>query len=537
MAAEQFEADDYADQHADQVQFEQDALYETQPFEAAPQGSKGWTREDTMAITQGYKIPPNEKPYAAEYESEGEAFDLGSEAAIQDHNASAFEYDPNEVVYDPNLVAYDQDPNAFEYDPNAVAYDQDPNAFEYDPNTVTYDPDPNAVAYDSNAVAYDPNAVAYDPNAVAYDSNAVAYDPNAVAYDSNAVAYDSNAVAYDPNAVAYDPNAVAYDSNAVAYDPNAVAYDPNAVAYDPNAVAYDPNAVAYDPNAVAYDPNAVAYDPNAVAYDPNAIAYDPNAVAYDPNAVAYDPNAVAYDPNAVAYDPNAVAYDPNAVAYDPASYDGGITAYDAYASQQSDSAPPEFDSTQSVDEGGFAGAFGDPDVAVDDIEVVEADEDLEGRAKKNGAEKTKPAFDPNELRDLVQHRINKQEETVQHEGEGQVPKTPLNKFVGGKHSPNTQEHSVMPRVVSPEIRKACKLLGLRPEDLSKAVVLEAWKREMAKPGVHPDTGGDTEMAMYLNNAKDTLVRYLEAQAPKLGKVFGSKAGDQGKDNKGNKGAG
>ena len=56
--------------------------------------------------------------------------------------------------------------------------------------------------------------------------------------------------------------------------------------------------------------------------------------------------------------------------------------------------------------------------------------------------------------------------------------------------------------------------------LTRASVFEAWKKEMSKPGVHPDTGGDTEMAIYLNTAKDTLIRYVDDLAPKLGKKLG-----------------
>ena len=44
---------------------------------------------------------------------------------------------------------------------------------------------------------------------------------------------------------------------------------------------------------------------------------------------------------------------------------------------------------------------------------------------------------------------------------------------------------------------------------------------MSQPGVHPDTGGDTETAIYLNNAKVELVKWIEAQTPKLGKKFGA----------------
>lgn len=134
-------------------------------------------------------------------------------------------------------------------------------------------------------------------------------------------------------------------------------------------------------------------------------------------------------------------------------------------------------------------------------------------------DKSTTAYSADELRDLVQHRLHQDEPGS---AEGQKTAQGLKKFVGG--SRNTQEVSLpsMPRNVPPDIRKACLLLGLKPEELNRQNVFNAWKREMAKPGVHPDTGGDTEMATYLNTAKDRLVRFLEETAPKLGKKFGTK---------------
>ncbi len=76
------------------------------------------------------------------------------------------------------------------------------------------------------------------------------------------------------------------------------------------------------------------------------------------------------------------------------------------------------------------------------------------------------------------------------------------------------------RQVPPEIRKACMLLGVRPEEMTIESVTEAWKRQITSPGVHPDQGGDTESAIYLNTAKDTVLRWLYDQAPKLGKKWG-----------------
>lgn len=148
----------------------------------------------------------------------------------------------------------------------------------------------------------------------------------------------------------------------------------------------------------------------------------------------------------------------------------------------------------------------------------------EGDEKDSGELDGKPkSFSQDELRDLWQYRFGKSSEENFEAKESEANKgaaAASHKFVGGKH-PTQENLSPMPRIVPPEIRRSCKLLGLRPEELTRQAVFDAWKHEMAKPGVHPDTGGDTEMAMYLNTAKDVLVAYLEAQAPKLGKVFGS----------------
>jgi hypothetical protein len=99
---------------------------------------------------------------------------------------------------------------------------------------------------------------------------------------------------------------------------------------------------------------------------------------------------------------------------------------------------------------------------------------------------------------------------------------PKNKFIGGKVSQEAPQPSPnMPFVkqIPADIRKACLILGVRSEDMTSASVTEAWKRQIVE--VHPDQGGDAETAVILNTAKDTLVRWIDAQAPKLGKKFGS----------------
>lgn len=61
----------------------------------------------------------------------------------------------------------------------------------------------------------------------------------------------------------------------------------------------------------------------------------------------------------------------------------------------------------------------------------------------------------------------------------------------------------------PEIRKACTLLGVRADSLTLDSVLKAWKQQITAPDVHPEQGGYTESAIYINTAKDTLFRWLE----------------------------
>lgn len=163
------------------------------------------------------------------------------------------------------------------------------------------------------------------------------------------------------------------------------------------------------------------------------------------------------------------------------------------------------------------------------------------RETQDGIKQLEPG--PEDLRELVKNRIKQAE--VEHQAEKQpqakqeeeaaaakldaesIKQGVRNKFVGGKApSQETPAPAVVstPRVVPPEIRKACMILGVRPEELTVKVVVDAWKREMSQPGVHPDTGGDTETAIYLNNAKVELVKWIEAQTPKLGKKFGSQQG-------------
>lgn len=220
----------------------------------------------------------------------------------------------------------------------------------------------------------------------------------------------------------------------------------------------------------------------------------------------------------------------------------------------------EFDNTQAEPAaGGFDLDSMDIFEGLDDygnLEDIEIIQDVQLTQEGNA-----PSDD--ELRDLIKNRIKQAKEVVAEPPPGaalkEEPKGLGSKFIGGKARPKPgetgQAQADAPpagsgpapppaaggtppppapqpqagqspggpgfvRQVPPEIRKACMLLGVRPEEMTIESVTDAWKRQITSPGVHPDQGGDTESAIYLNTAKDTVLRWLYDQAPKLGKKWG-----------------
>jgi len=165
--------------------------------------------------------------------------------------------------------------------------------------------------------------------------------------------------------------------------------------------------------------------------------------------------------------------------------------------------------------------------ALENIEMIEGG-GIEGEEESPESD---DAISGDELRELIQNRIK---QATDHLGSDTIPpsaeetadvepKSGLgfrSKFVGTKAQAAAPGFTTT-RVVPPEIRKSCLILGVRPEEITVALVVESWKKQIAAPGVHPDLGGDTESAIYLNTAKDMLVRWIEAQEPKLSKKFGT----------------
>lgn len=178
--------------------------------------------------------------------------------------------------------------------------------------------------------------------------------------------------------------------------------------------------------------------------------------------------------------------------------------------------------------------FDDLDEYVD-IDKIDVIQDVEIPQKQQEEEEPQ---DPDALRNLIRDRIQQANEVASGpatplmtpQGQGADAGKPAaaasrSKFVGGKAQQEAAPPPAAPFVIKQlpaEIRKACLILGIRPEEMTQQIVMDSWKRQIASPGVHPDQGGDHEAAIYLNTAKDTLVRWLDAQAPKLGKKFGGK---------------
>jgi hypothetical protein len=175
-----------------------------------------------------------------------------------------------------------------------------------------------------------------------------------------------------------------------------------------------------------------------------------------------------------------------------------------------------------------------------EVLIAEASEEVIGQAAEGLLDES-DTVSGEELRKLIKSRIEQaaeqqileqqqaaaaaKEKEKEREKEKDAPKGPArNKFVGTKAAePVAVQSNFATRVIPPEIRKACLMLGVRPDEITAATVTASWKQIMSSPGVHPDLGGDTESAIYLNTAKDTLIRWLDQQAPKLGKKFGQPA--------------
>lgn len=96
------------------------------------------------------------------------------------------------------------------------------------------------------------------------------------------------------------------------------------------------------------------------------------------------------------------------------------------------------------------------------------------------------------------------------------------KFVGRSREREQILKATAPRKgIEPpaDVRRWTEVLGLDCDNFTSEEVYKSWRKQMASPSVHPDLGGEVEVAIELNTAKDSLIKWLDSFAPKLGKQF------------------
>jgi hypothetical protein len=95
------------------------------------------------------------------------------------------------------------------------------------------------------------------------------------------------------------------------------------------------------------------------------------------------------------------------------------------------------------------------------------------------------------------------------------------KFVGRSRERTEILKTMAPRNIEPpaEVLRWSEVLGLDASTLTAEDIHRAWRKAISSPDAHPDLGGQVETAILLNIAKDSLTKWLDSFAPKLGKQF------------------
>jgi hypothetical protein len=108
--------------------------------------------------------------------------------------------------------------------------------------------------------------------------------------------------------------------------------------------------------------------------------------------------------------------------------------------------------------------------------------------------------------------------SARHEHHEQVQK---HKFVGRSREREDILKTMAPRNIAPpaEVLRWSEVLGLDASTLTAEDIHRAWRKAISSPDAHPDLGGEVETAILLNTAKDSLTKWLDSFAPKLGKQF------------------
>ena len=114
------------------------------------------------------------------------------------------------------------------------------------------------------------------------------------------------------------------------------------------------------------------------------------------------------------------------------------------------------------------------------------------------------------------------EQSVQPEQKEHHEQVEKHKFVGRSREREDILKSMSPRAnIEPtaDVIRWTEILGIDSSTFTAEDVHRAWRRQISSPEVHPDLGGELEAAILLNIAKDSLTKWLDSFAPKLGKQF------------------
>jgi len=122
------------------------------------------------------------------------------------------------------------------------------------------------------------------------------------------------------------------------------------------------------------------------------------------------------------------------------------------------------------------------------------------------------------------YRRNARDDDAVRLEQGQLPPAPRRTLESTFVKRRNTADSLTPIaiVLPPEIRKACQILGLSPEQApSPQEVNKAWKQSVVEAAGHPDLGGEEELSILLNTSKDAVLHWLDSKLPRIGKFESS----------------
>jgi hypothetical protein len=147
-------------------------------------------------------------------------------------------------------------------------------------------------------------------------------------------------------------------------------------------------------------------------------------------------------------------------------------------------------------------------------QTASVSDEVSARDELSGSVKTPDASDPNTESESIR--------SIRSANRGQHEQVEKHKFVGRSREREDILKTMSPRrSIEPpaEVLRWSEVLGLDASNLTAEDIHRAWRKAISSPDVHPDLGGEVETAILLNTAKDSLTKWLDSFAPKLGKQF------------------